>query len=574
MYILPIPQKCTIKEEKIKLNETSLVCGSAEIRRFAGGLDRGGDFLITFTECKNENPEYHTLTSKDNGVDITYASVEGAYRAYTTLTQILSQAEDGYINGFEIEDYPAIPHRSFMLDISRGKIPKLETLKEIVDILAGVKYNELSLYLDSFAIEYKNFPEYTKDTQPLTKAELCELIEYCRERFITVIPNQNSFGHMAAWTAKPEIAPLAITGKDGKPSQTLNPLLPESLELMDRIYDGYFDLFDTDRANIGMDETVDLGKNETKEICDEKGVGTVYTDYLKKICALVTEKYHKAPMFYDDIIFKHPEQLENVPKNAIVMHWGYETEHHYDRNCRAIRDCGLRFYVCPGTSMWGSFIGRSNNSLLNITTAAECGAYYGAEGFLLTEWGDDGHPQFTSTTHFPVILGGAVSWNCMSHDHEIAYEQRRSLIDTVKEYINDNLYHAHGTDFADIVYRMGNYYLLEEHLRFNGTDLYHLARNPGDTTGHHRKTYARVRDYMKELRAGLAAIDADAHAKEEILLNADIVILFTRYIAEGPSDELSAEVDRIVDDYVRLWEYSNHPIGSEIFKKILLTKKQ
>ncbi|MBQ7499555.1 MAG: family 20 glycosylhydrolase [Clostridia bacterium] len=574
MYILPIPQKLTIKEEKIKISETSLACDDGGIKKFASDIDRGGDFIISFTKCENDDPEYHTLVSKEGGIDITYASPEGAFRAYTTLKQILSQAEDGMIEGFEIEDYPAIRHRAFMLDISRGKIPKLDSLKKIVDILVGVKYNELSLYLDSFAIEYKNFPEYTKDTQPLTKAELAELIEYCRERFMTVVPNQNSFGHMAAWTAKPEIAPLAITGKDGKPSQTLNPLLPGSLELIDKIYDGYFDMFDTDRANVGMDETVDLGKNETKEVCDEKGVGAVYTDYLKKICSLVTEKYHKSPMFYDDIIFKHPEQLENVPKNAIVMHWGYETEHHYDRNCRAIRDCGLRFYVCPGTSMWGSFIGRSNNSLLNITTAAECGAYYGAEGFMLTEWGDDGHPQFTSTTHFPVILAGAVSWNCMSHDHEIAYEQRRTLIDTCKDYINDNLYNAKGTDFADIVYRMGNYYLLEEHLRFNGTDLYHLARNPGDTTGHHRKTYKRVCDYMKELREELATIEADPHSKEEILLNADIVILFTRYIAEGASAELDKEVDRIVEEYVRLWNISNHPIGSELFVKILKTKKQ
>ena len=118
----------------------------------------------------------------------------------------------------------------------------------------------------------------------------------------------------------------------------------------------------------------------------------------------IDKKYNKTPMFWDDIVFKHPEQIDNIPKNAIVMHWGYETEHRFERNCRLINEKGLKFYVCPGTSMWGSFTGRTNNMYFNITNAVESGCEHGAEGFLLTEWGDGGHPQFPCVTYLPLVL--------------------------------------------------------------------------------------------------------------------------------------------------------------------------
>ena len=574
MYVLPIPRRMTVSEERIRPGTPALKTDDPQIALFAGELDKNGDFPVSFTACGCGEPEKYKLTLGAGGADIRYGDIEGAFRAFTTLKQILAQAdENGCVNACEIEDQPSFLRRGYSLDISRGKIPKLESLKKLVDRMAAVKYNELQLYLDSFAVAYKNFPEYTADTQPLTLDEIKQLAEYCKERFVHLVPNQNTFGHMHAWTAKPEIAPLAITGKDGKPSGTLNPLDPRSVAFVDKMLDGYVQLFDSDRCNIGMDETVELGMNETKEECDAKGVGAVYTEYLGKICDLVTNKYGMAPMFWDDIIFKHPEQLDNVPKNAIVMQWGYETEHHYDRNCRRISESGRRFYVCPGTSMWGSITGRSNNALVNITSAAENGAYYGAEGFLLTEWGDDGHPQFPATAEFPFTLGAAVSWNCMSHDHEIAYDERKKLVRVVKEYLNDFVYNAKGTNFSDLVYRMGNFYLLEKELLFNGTRLWDILHRPERAEADDPYYYRRVRDYMQALRDELAQIDADPAAKRRILLNCDTVVVLSRVASEGKNADISRELDRVIEEYKSLWLEENHEKGVEIFVRFLDSMK-
>ncbi len=564
MFLVPKPHKFT--ELEGKLNVTSLKVVSDKEFSFFANIDNGGATVVDIKKCDCGIAEKYKINIDEKGIHIRYADDEAAYRARTTLGQILDQAEDGCVTYLEIEDQPSIKNRAYMLDISRGKIPNLSYLKELVDILAALKYNQLQLYMDTFIYEYKGFEEYWKDTQPLSVAEIRELDAYCKERFILLVPVQNSFAHMAAWTAKPELSHLAIT-RDGKPSQTLNPLHPGSLELMDKIYESVCEGYSSELFNIGMDEPFELGMNETKEECDKKGVGRVYTEYLEKICDLVCKKYKKQPMFFDDIVFKHPEELANVPKNAIVMQWGYESEQQFDRNCRLIRDHGLRFYVCPGTSMWGSITGRTNNANMNIWVAAECGAYYGAEGFLLTEWGDDGHPQFASTTYYPIVVGAYASWNCINHNSEFAVTGRREMVANSKKYVDRYLYKTTGEkSLADVVYRMGNYYLLEELLQFNGTDftncyMRRYQLEPFLVTG-----IKRVREYMQGLRRELDECRADETVLSEVKLNCDMVLLLADLML-GEKNE--AECERVFAEYRRVWLLKNHEAGVELFLDIM-----
>ena len=47
-----------------------------------------------------------------------------------------------------ILDYPDFPNRGFMLDVSRDKVPQLETLFWLVDLMASFKMNQLQLYME------------------------------------------------------------------------------------------------------------------------------------------------------------------------------------------------------------------------------------------------------------------------------------------------------------------------------------------------------------------------------------------------------------------------------------------
>ena len=562
MYIIPKPQELSVYNEKIKIETLKLVA-DAEIRSFFKlDISDDGNTEIIFLNDEILEKEQYKINISSEKITVKYGTYEGAFRAYTTLKQIFSQSDDGFVNCLEIYDYPNIDNRGYMLDISRGKLPKLEYLKKLCDILANLKYNQLQLYMESFVYEYKNFPEYCKDTEPLTGDEIKELDKYCKKLFIKLVPNQNSFGHMAAWTEKKELSHLAIT-KDGKTSATLNPLLEGSLELIDKIYDGIFDDFSADVLNIGMDEPFELGLNETKEVCDIEGTGKVYTDYLVKVCKLAYEKYRVVPMFWDDIVFKHPEQLDNIPDYAIVMEWGYETEQHFDRNCRRLQERNLRYYVCPGSSTWGSFTGRTNNAILNIGMAAEAGVYYGAEGFLLTEWGDGGHPQFPSVTYFPLVYGGAVSWNCGDHNHEVSHNERRIIVDDCKKYVDKYIFDIKGNiSLCDIVYRMGNYYLMEDMLLFNRTELWYYFSSQNEITPKKLEGLKRVNSYMKSLRKELDDVTADEESKCEIKFNCDLVIFISDYLC---GERNKTEFKRLKNEFCRLWKKDNHEYGVNVF---------
>ena len=564
MYIIPNPQKWELKDEKIDAAAVFFEADCDCIYEFAGDLNEAGaKTKIAFKKIDGLGVEEYKININTNGIEVLHSTAEGGYRAYTTLKQILAQRVDGKINCMSIEDYPDISNRGYMLDISRGKIPNLEHIKNIVDILSDLKYNQIQLYMESLVYEYKNFPEYTKDTEPLTQAEIKELDAYCKERFIQLVPNQNSFGHMGVWTKKEELSHLAVTGLNGKPSATLNPLLDETIEFIDKIYDGYFDAFSSDMVNIGMDETFELGLSETKEACEKYGTGKVYIDYLIKVCNLISEKYGKTPMFWDDIVFKHPEQIENVPKNAIFMDWGYETIEHFDRNSQRLKEHGFRYYLCPGTSMWQSYTGRNENMVINIAEAAESCKFYGAEGFLLTEWGDGGHSQFPSTAMFPLVFGGAMSWKAGSGHPETAFEYRRGLIAECKKYTDKYIYNVKGEkSLCDIAYRMGNYYLLEDAPKHNGTELAIYMRK-GGAEQEKINGFKRVKEYMQRLRNELSEVEADEIAIREIRNNCDMVLLIASKLI-GDEIDFRKEFDALKAEFESLWMMKNHRAGINI----------
>ena len=98
--------------------------------------------------------------------------------------------------------------RSYMLDISRDKVPTMGTLKQLVDILARFDYNQFQLYTEhTFA--YAAHKAVWEKASPLTAEEIRELDLYCVMHGIELVPNQNCFGHMERWLTKPDYNHLA-----------------------------------------------------------------------------------------------------------------------------------------------------------------------------------------------------------------------------------------------------------------------------------------------------------------------------------------------------------------------------
>ena len=147
--------------------------------------------------------EEYKLTIAAEGIAIASSCDEGFFRAATSLHQMIRR-QKGNLALCEIEDKPEIARRGYMLDISRGRMPKVETIKTMIDFLAALKYNEFQLYMEGDCFKYAAYPKETADFDCLTPEDIRELDAYCRERYIDLVPNQNSFGHMYTWLRKPD----------------------------------------------------------------------------------------------------------------------------------------------------------------------------------------------------------------------------------------------------------------------------------------------------------------------------------------------------------------------------------
>jgi hypothetical protein len=141
----------------------------------------------------------------------------------------------------------------------------------------------------------------------------------------------------------------------------------------------------------------------------------VYLDFLKKIHREVSSR-GKTMMFWGDIILKYPKLIRELPKNVIALNWGYEANHPFEKEAAQFAKAKILFCVCPGTSAWQTLIGRHDNSLANLRAAAKAGKKFGAAGYLITDWGDGGHPQPLAVS-WPMFLAGAsLAWNAKRFD--------------------------------------------------------------------------------------------------------------------------------------------------------------
>jgi hypothetical protein len=416
-------------------------------------------------------PQGYRLSIDPEGIKVEAPDEAGVFYAVCTLNQIVAVA-GRHLPGLEITDWPDFPARGVMLDVSRDKVPTMETLLALVDMLAGWKVNQLQLYMEhTFA--YHRHPEIWADASPFTAQEIIDLDIYCRQRHIELVPNQNSFGHMHHWLKHPRYRPLAEC-PDGAQTPwgtepfTLCPLDPGSFELVESLYDELLPNFTSRMFNVGCDETFELGQGRSAEACQQRGTGRVYLDFLLRIYAAVKER-GLTMQFWGDIIIQHPELVPDLPRDVIALEWGYEADHPFDDNCARFAAAEIPFYVCPGTSSWNTLAGRTDNALRNLFNAAENGLKHGAIGYLNTDWGDYGHWQVLPISYLGFAAGAAYSW-CLDSNQDIPLSQALST-------------HAFGDptgSLGEVAYDLGNVYRSLGFEPPNASPLFGILRYPID----------------------------------------------------------------------------------------------
>jgi hypothetical protein len=414
----------------------------------------------------------------------------------------------------------------------------------------------------------------------MTGEQIMTLDAYCRARFVELVPNQNSFGHMERWLNHPRYIHLA-EAPDGFAFRggwhdgpfSLSPMEPGSIELLAGLYQELLPHFSSRQVNVGCDETFELGQGKSKAACAERGVGRVYLEFLLKIYDLV-RRQGKSMQFWGDIAQNHPELIPELPKDLIALEWGYDGDHPFGQRIQRLAEAGLPFYVCPSACSFLSIAGRTENALDNLRNAAEQGSEHGAVGYLITDWGDMGHWQHLPTSFLGFAYGAAVCW---------AVQANRDL--DVPRAISTHAFQDEEQVMGRLAYDLGEAYketgVLVSYRSALAWLLLDLEQpiDDGLLKGLKREALEQTRLYIDRVMvdlpdARMSRPDADLISDEwrnaAAFLRHACQLGLARFDSDGhviariPSEMrkgLAADLRTIMADYERLWSARNRPGG-------------
>lgn len=325
------------------------------------------------------------------------------YGAQTAKQLVRGSGKDAVLYVPTLRDWPAMPHRGVSDDWSRGPLPTMDFLKREIRTMAAYKLNIFSPYFEhTFA--YASTPVAAFPGGSFTPDEARELVEYATKYHITVIPEQEAFGHLHHVLKFEQYSSLGETARGA----VLAPGDAQSLPQIGEWFGELAKVFPGPYAHIGADETDQLGLGRTRDAVTQKGLGTVYLSFLSQIHDQLAP-LHKKLLFWGDIAENSPELVSTLPKDMIAVSWHYDAAPDFTKNLEPFLKSGLETWVATGVNNWNRVYPNNNDALGNIRAFVRDGQKLGATGLLNTVWNDDGEGIFDENW-FGVLFGAAAAW--------------------------------------------------------------------------------------------------------------------------------------------------------------------
>ncbi|MGV3504924.1 MAG: family 20 glycosylhydrolase [Adhaeribacter sp.] len=226
--ILPLPQqlqwepghfplqacrKIVVKEKALlaeaeKLRQILLTQGVAvKIARSATGKEAVIDLQLTEVNAPRQAREAYRLQVSAGKIVLAANTPQGLFNGIQTLAQLLQAGKQ--VPACQITDWPAYSWRGYMVDVGRN-FQSVALLKQQIDQMARYKLNVFHFHLTediAWRLQVPRYPQLTAPQHMLrnkgsfyTVAEMQDLIAYCRDRHITLVPEIDVPGHSAAFT--------------------------------------------------------------------------------------------------------------------------------------------------------------------------------------------------------------------------------------------------------------------------------------------------------------------------------------------------------------------------------------
>jgi hypothetical protein len=302
-----------------------------------------------------------------------------------------------------VRDWPAMRYRGIQDDLSRGPVPTLEFQKHQIRVFAAFKANIYSPYFEHTLL-YPNEPMAAPPGGAFTPADAKELVAYALKYHVTILPEQEAFGHLHH-VLKYELYQDAAETPHG---HVLAPGQAATLPLIKDWFTQIAQEFPSPFVHIGADETWDLGQGRTRQQVESQGYGPVYVGFLKQIHDELAP-LNRRLLFWGDIGGADPAAVAGLPKDMIAVPWNYWDTSGFDKMIEPFAKAGIETWVAPGDANWSEVYPVAKTALWNIQGFVRDGQRLGSTGVINTVWIDDGEGLFNQDW-YGVLFGPVASW--------------------------------------------------------------------------------------------------------------------------------------------------------------------
>ncbi len=376
-------------------------------------ISADGSFTIELTRTQQLPPaaqaEGYSITPSANRLTLAAGSSAGLFYAAQTARQLVEH--DGpaaLVHLAQIRDWPAMKYRGLHDDLSRGPVPTLAFQKHLIQQLAAYKVNVYSPYFENTQ-QYASNPLPAPPGGSISAEDARELTAFAAQYHITVIPEQEAFGHLRHTLIWEQYQSVAETPHGA----VLTPTQPGSLALIKQWFTELAQLYPGPFLHIGADETIDLGTGATKADVDARTLPVVYLDFLQQIVQTL-QPLHRKILFWGDVAQGSPALLKAMPQSfkqqTIALAWGYSPSPKGFANIiRPYTDAGIEAWVCPSINNYRQVYPNQQLALEDIQEFTRDGQQFGATGQLNTLWNDDGE-SLADQNWYGILFGAAAAW--------------------------------------------------------------------------------------------------------------------------------------------------------------------
>ncbi len=326
----------------------------------------GGFVRMMFDTTKGE--EGYALNITSEGIEVKAKTSKGFFYAFQTIKKMLPanvmahkyDARQTYsLPCVSIEDEPRFGYRGFMLDVSRHFFT-VEELKRMIDVMAAYKMNVFHWHLtddQGWRAEIKKYPRLTTvgatapncritdmkrgtywTNQPYgpyfyTQDDMREIVKYCADRHIDVLPEVDMPGHfVAALAAYPEFScwpnnPPTVWVNGGVSTNVMNVSDPKAIRFVQNIIDELADIFPYPFFHIGGDECPTSAWEENaacQTLYKQLGLTSyrqLQSRFINQISKYLQSKGKRTVVWNESVTAKDADLNLVKEYNPVVMSW-------------------------------------------------------------------------------------------------------------------------------------------------------------------------------------------------------------------------------------------------------------